>query len=207
MAFGPHDAATHALRRAENLLDAATTDGIPPAVAGDMRRSSVVLAIAALDAYMHRLIVDQSDMWDSLPAKLAGLEVRFDQLVDGAKASYNAARREPFKSRPGVHVKNVLRNQLLSKSFQSPQHIENALTMAGASGNWESIGTHMGMTKKQISDRLSPIVLRRNQIAHEGDYERKDRPRTPRLNSISDADARSDIQFLRSLVDAINSIT
>jgi hypothetical protein len=205
MPFGPHDAATHALQRAENLLDAATTPGITAAVAADIRRLSVVLAIAALDTYMHRLIVERASMWGTLPVKLAETDVRFDQLIEEAQASYQAARRQPFSSRPGVHVKNVLRTQLLSRSFQSLREIENALTMAGASGNWGAIGAHMGMTKDQISNRLSPIVLRRNQIAHEGDYRRLDRPQDPGLNGISDADARSDIQFLRTLVDAIHA--
>lgn len=205
MPFRPHDAATHALTRAENLLDAANTADLPPAVAGDMRRSSLVLAVAAVDAYMHRLIVDRFDMWGQIPGKLAERPIRLDQLVESGKASYRAARRPPFDNRPGVSVKNVLRNQLLSESFQSLRSIEDALTMAGASGLWGSIGSELGMTKAQISARLSPIVLRRNQIAHEGDYERLDRPRTPRLNQMNHDEVLSDIQFLRDLVNAIHA--
>ena len=109
MPFSPHDAATHALQRAEDLLDAANNEGLPEAVAHDMRRSSVVLALAAVDTYMHRLIVDRASMWDSLPKQLAETEVRFDQLIEEAKASYEAARRHPFNSRPGVRAKRVLR--------------------------------------------------------------------------------------------------
>jgi hypothetical protein len=205
MPFRQHDAATHALTRAENLLKAASTAGLPPAVAADIRRSALVLAVAAVDTYMHRLIVDRADMWDALPPKLAETEVRLDQLVEEAQASYRAARRPAFNNRPGVRVKNVLRNQLLLKTFQTQRQIEDALTMAGASGMWGAIGQQLGMTTKQISRRLSPIVLRRNQIAHEGDYRRLDRRRNPNLNGITHAEVLDDIQFLRGLVNAIHA--
>lgn len=205
MPFRPHDAATHALTRAENLLNAANTAGLPAGVAGDKRRSALVLAVAAVDTYMHRLIVDRAEMWDALPLKLAEAEIRFDQLVEEAQASYRAARRPAFNNRPGAHVKNVLRNQLLLKTFQTQRQIEDALTMAGASGKWKAIGKQLGMTTKQISSRLSPIVLRRNQIAHEGDYRRLDRPRNPSLNGITPAEVVNDIQFLRDLVNAIHA--
>jgi len=206
MPFTPHDAATHALQRADDLLDASRTDGLPQRAASDVRRSSIVLAIAALDTYMHRLIVDRASMWGPLPRKLADVEVRFDQLVTEAKASYEAARREPFNSRPGVRTKSVLRNQLLLKTFQSSRQIEEALAMAGAAGNWGRIGQELGMTRAQIDARLNPIVARRNQIVHEGDYERLDRPQQARLNTLSENEARSRIQFLRELVNAIHAV-
>ncbi len=205
MPFRPYDAATDALARAEALLRAADTSGIAAAVADDMRRSALVLAVAAVDTYMHRLIVDRADMWDKLPPKLAETEVRLDQLVAEAQESYSAARRKPFPSRPGTRIKNVLRNQLLLKTFQTQRQIEDALTMAGASGRWGAIGKHLGLTTKQIAARLNPIVLRRNQIAHEGDYRRLDRPQNAGLNHVSSAEVLDDIQFLRELVDAIHA--
>ena len=207
MPFQPHDAARDALRRADDLLTAADTPGLGPEVAADMRRSSVVLAVAAVDTYMHRLIVDRFSIWSSLPKRLADMPVRLDQLVDGAKASYAAARRDPFDSRPGVGVKSVLRQQLLFMTFQTGRQIENALTMAGAGpGTWAAIGQHLNMTRKQIDTRLAPIVQRRNQIVHEGDYKRLDRPQKARLNPLGKAQARADIQFLRDLVDAIHGV-
>lgn len=205
MPFHPHDAARHGLQRAEGLLNAANTPGISPSVAGDMRRSSVVLAIAAVDTYMHRLIVDRASMWGQLPNKLARTPIRFDQLVAEAQASYEAARQQPFNSRPGVRTKSALRNQLLLKTFQSLNEIDEALSMAGASGYWGPIGAHMNLSRGQIEKRLSPIVMRRNQIVHEGDYERLDRPQQPRRNELSEGEARSDIQFLRDLVEAIHA--
>lgn len=77
--------------------------------------------------------------------------------------------------------------------------------MAGASGNWGVIGPRMGMTRKQIEARLNGIVVRRNQVVHEGDYERLDRPRTAKLNPLTGAQAAADIQFVADLIDAIDA--
>jgi len=54
--------------------------------------------------------------------------------------------------------------------------------------------------------RLNAIVDRRNQIAHEGDYSRLDRPQTARTNTITQHEAADDIAFLASLIDAIHSV-
>lgn len=95
MPFGPHDAGKDAIGRAQALLAASQNGALPGGVASDMRRLSVVLAIAALDAYMHRLITDRVSTHQKLPGKLAELEVRFDQLLVEADASYEAARKPP----------------------------------------------------------------------------------------------------------------
>ncbi|MEX1141102.1 MAG: HEPN domain-containing protein [Thermoleophilaceae bacterium] len=206
MPFSPYDAAADALKRADELLDASTRNGIPERVASDIRRSSLVLAVAAVDTYMHRLIVDRASMWDKLPKKLAETGVRFDQLIAEAQESYEAARRTPFNSRPGVRVKQILRNQLLQRTFQSLRQIEEALTMAGAAGNWKPISEQLGMTRAQVDARLGLIVMRRNQIVHEGDYARLDRPRDARRNELSESDARASVQFLRDLAGAIHAV-
>lgn len=205
MPFTPHDAALHALQRAENLLAAAGTQGVPGPVADDMRRSSVVLAISALDTYMHRLVVDRSSIWDSLPAKLASTHIRYDQLVEEAHATYEAARKGQHNPRPGVRVKRFLRDQLLARTFQSPREIDEALRMTGATEFWGPIGTTLGLSKKQIEARLNPIVMRRNQIVHEGDYWRMQKPQVARLNTLTTTEARGHISFLRDLVNAIHA--
>lgn len=205
MPFGPHDAGKDAVARAQALLIASQTAGLSTAVAADMRRLSVVLAVAALDTYMHRLITDRAFTHQKLPGKLADLDVRFDQFLLEADASYEAARKAPHASRPRVRVKHVLRNQLLRKTFQSFDDVLTALGMAGASGNWGVIGTQMGITRKQIEARLNGVVTRRNQVVHEGDYERLDRPQKARLNELTSANAATDIQFISDLIDAIDA--
>jgi hypothetical protein len=49
-------------------------------------------------------------------------------------------------------------------------------------------------------------VTRRNQIVHEGDYERLERPRGPGRNSMTLPAATRDVNFLADLIDAIHAV-
>lgn len=207
MPFRPFDAAAHAITRARATLEASEQEGLSAPVKDDMRRFSVVLAVAALDTYMHRLVMDRAFGHSKLPARLAETSIPFERLLTEADASAIAARSKPFNSRPKARVRTALRDQLLKKTFQSPAEVDEALGMAGLSGNWSSIGKAMGMTKKQVERRLSKIVMRRNWIVHEGDYERRDRPQGAKMNPLSQTQVADDIDFLARFTTAINSIT
>jgi hypothetical protein len=166
------------------------------------------MAVAALDTYMHRLIVDRAFTHDELPPKLARLDVTFDELLHQADETGLAARKERHNSRPRVGVKRQLRDRLLRETFQRYGDVSQALGMAGRSGNWEAIGRQMQPTQTplQIRRRLDAIVTRRNQIVHEGDYQRLERPRGPKRNPITFGQARRDINFLGRLIDAVHAV-
>jgi hypothetical protein len=217
MPFTPHDAAMHAIGRALALLDASRQAAklpssqkaiFPYSVRTDMRRLSLVMAVAALDAYMHRLIVTRAYTHEKLPGALARLDVRFEQLLTQADEAKVAARSKPHKSRPRVTVKRQLRDRLLRETFQRYEDVARALGMAGRSKSWEAIGEQLNppMTPKQIRRRLDRIVTRRNQIVHEGDYRRLDRPRDAQQNVLTFAQASADIDFLADLIDAIDAV-
>jgi hypothetical protein len=225
MAFEPHDAATHALARARALLlSTALTKRtravrlrsgatrmrpwLPLSVAMDMRRLSVVMAVAALDTYMHSLVVTRAYTHWPLPGGLARLDISFEALLAQADEAKDAARRRPHNSRPRVGVKRQLRDRLLRETFQSYDGVSKALGMAGLSGHWKEIGEHMSpeMQPGEIRERLDGIVTRRNQIVHEGDYERKERPRKAKTTPMSQSQASADIDFIAQLVDAIHSV-
>lgn len=211
MTFTPYIASTHALERARSLLDASRRTSSPHLTAstrGDIRRLSVVMAVAALDTYLHRLIVDRAYTHRELPGALAKLDVAFRELLEKADEAGVAARSEPHESRPRVGVKRQLRDRLLRETFQRYEDVARALGMAGHSRKWDAIGQSMkpALTPKQIRTRLNSIVMRRNQIVHEGDYRRLERPRNAGRNGISQTEARSDIDFIAQLVDAIHTV-
>jgi hypothetical protein len=207
VAFSPYKAATHCVDRAKALL-AAAADPANAAITDDLRRVSVVMVVAALDTYMHRLIVDRAYRHDVLPGKLAGLSLTFRDALRQADAAGKAARAKPHKSRPRVALKRALRDRLLRDTFQRYDDVSTALGMAGLSGNWGPIGQALvpPLQPAQIEVRLNAIVDRRNQVAHEGDYVRLDRPQTARMNVITQQEAADDIAFISSLVDAIHSV-
>ncbi len=224
MAFAPHDAATHALARARALLvSTALTKRtrivvvagrrrqrpwLAHSVAADMRRLSVVMAVAALDTYMHSLVVTRAYTEWPLPGGLARLDIPFEALLEQADEAKLAARKPPHRSRQRVGVKRQLRDRLLRETFQSYEGVSRALGMAGLSGQWPEIGKHMTPTMhpREIKTRLDEIVMRRNQIVHEGDYERKERPQKAKLTPITVGQARADIDFVAQLVDAIHAV-
>jgi hypothetical protein len=174
----------------------------------DMRRLSVVMAVAALDTYMHRLIVERVYTHKELPKELSRLDVGFAQLLAQAEATGAAARATPHNSRPKVEVKRLLRDRLLRETFQSFDAVSRALRMAGRKKEWDAIGSHMSpeQTPGEIKERLNEIVKRRNQIVHEGDYVRLDRPQNSRRNEMTLSQARSDIDFVEQIIDAIHEV-
>jgi len=223
MAFTSYDAATHAIGRSRDLLAGArprvargrdgvklfrSGGGLSPETRGDMRRLSVVMAVAALDTYMHRLIVERVYKHDTLPNGLARLDVGFEDLLRQTDATATAARAQPHKPKPRVGVKRQLRDRLLRETFQNYDAVARALSMAGYPKAWPKIGKKMQAPREptEIKQRLNGIVVRRHQIVHEGDYERLERPRKPRRNPLSAQQARKDIDFIAELIDAIHAV-
>jgi hypothetical protein len=203
--FTPYEAGSHCLRRAEALLKASRQSEAAGTAKADMRRLSIVMAVAALDTYMHRLVVSRAFDHEELPKLLARLGVDFESLVSQAEESARA-HREGRNSRPKVAVKRVLRDRLQRVTFQRHEDVSNALAMAGKSGHWDQIAASMGgnWTKAKIRTKLNTIVNRRNAIVHEGDYVRLERPQTPRRTELQTRDARRDIRFIGDLIDAIH---
>lgn len=226
MPFTPYDAATDAIARAQALVKGARSTGrvlvrdpttgkraarparLSAPVRADMRRLSVVMAVAALDTYMHRLVVARVFTHERLPGGLARLEVPFEVLLEQADDTARAARRPAHNSRPRVTVKRELRDRLLRETFQTYEAVSRALGMAGRSGDWRAIAAEMPVPiePSKIKERLNAIVTRRNQIVHEGDYERLEKPRRAKLNGMAHRHAESDIDFIAALIDAIHAV-
>ena len=61
------------------------------------------------------------------------------------------------------------------QSFQHPDKIADAIRLITDVHIWDSVSIEMNMTAKDVKDRLSLIVDRRNKIAHEADQD----PSTP----------------------------
>jgi len=223
MAFNSYDAAVHTIERAHGLVRGARpnvfgrrsagglfkrSSTVPRDVRADMRRLSIVMAVAALDTYMHRLILERAFTHDALPKRLAQLDVNFEQLLAQADETRDAARAQPSNSRPRVGIKRQLQDRLLRETFQSFNAVSQALNMAGRKKEWTAIGDKMSppLERNEIQRRLDGIVHRRNQIVHEGDYERLQKPQKAKLNEITQKQARADINFLAQLIDAIHAV-
>ena len=133
MPFLPKQTAESCLRRSRRFLDLAQNNLPVRQVKNDLRRMALVMAVAALDSYMHgivlRRVADVRRRAD-LPKPLARLEVPFGELADLADASINA-QRGGRDTRPWVQVKASLQRRLLKETFQSYDQVATAFAIAG----------------------------------------------------------------------------
>jgi hypothetical protein len=64
---------------------------------------------------------------------------------------------------------------------------------------WQKIATEMGMTQNNLKTELKNIVIRRNQIVHEGDFDLF----TGDIQPIIHSDAQQSVEFIDNLGNTI----
>ena len=208
MPFHPIDAANACVRRARTFL--ALADGqLPDAkIKTDLRRSALVLAVTAVDSYMHWLVyrrISEVRREGDLPKLLAKLEVPFSDFASLADATIKA-RREDRDLRPWVQVKNAVQRRLLKETFQSYEQVGQALSLAGIDKGWSRTADALGIKADDIKTRLNHLVHRRNQIVHEGDIKRASRPQKLQYNDVGQVNVAADVDWIEQLVAAIEQV-
>lgn len=209
MPFLPFDAARACIRRSRRFLALAEHQNLPdPQIRNDLRRTAVVMAVAAIDSYMHWLVFRRlSDVRreGDLPKSLAKLSVPFSDLASLADALI-AARRANREIRPWVQVKNSVQKELLRETFQSYEQVANALALSGVEKGWSRTAVKIGCTANDIKERLNRIVHRRNQVVHEGDITRASRPQNLKYNSVAHDSVVDDVTWIEAVLTAIEEV-
>lgn len=159
-------------------------------VASILRRSGYVLAVAALDSYFHERGIELLAAHARLGAVQAGDVAKYVRNVSGADVS-------------GPQGENYIRLQLSFKTLASPSSIDSFLAAIGKDANavWLSVAFALNNRQDRIR-RLSELVYdRRNQIAHEADWDvtKLDFRPMGRAN-LSDC-----VDHIRALVEAFDS--
>lgn len=134
----------------------------PVVDSSDILRSQIVLAVSALDAFVHDIV-----------------RTGMIEVARGARPQTN--RYSKFKMPivsferilSGSSFDMILESDILSShgylSFQHPDKISEALSFFSQYDVWNSFGASMGISGKMAKDKLRLIVDRRNKIAHEAD--------------------------------------
>lgn len=129
----------------------------------ELLRAEYVLAISALDNYVHEVVRE-------------GLLKRFNDVnpseglskisipLDIVKVMFSVDEHERLRM-----LSNKVKEITSKDSYQSPKGIENALCLIDISKLWSGISTSMSDEPNKIKARLSLLVQRRNKIAHESD--------------------------------------
>lgn len=201
MSVTPLGAALDVLDRATALLQFDGGTEKASLVEYDVRRQALALGVAALDTWMHWALA-RVDL-TNLSNRMARLEVPFGALVEMGTASV-VARQSGLDDRPSTRARNVLREKLLTMTFQSSRQWDIGCGMLGASNGLTLIAGALqpALTRSQVEQRLNTLSHRRNRIVHEGDLLRQSRPRKVVRSALPRTEVDADLLWIRDFLHA-----
>jgi hypothetical protein len=201
------------LRRARKfiyLYDAAIEAGKTHDASADLLRTSLVLIMASLDAYIHQVISE--NMVDFVKLNLR--KSRNDQARRARVKTIEELIKSMFqpsdyldmfdRARPYVQFRKRVDEVLFQRTYQSPGDIDRAFRLFAVPDFWPSLERSGlgGKLAATAAGMLQRFYERRNQIAHEMDRERS-RKRKAKLRRLG----RQDCQDCISLVELIVRFT
>ena len=168
-----------------------------PIDASDLLRWEWVLAVSALDKYIHDVVRI------GMVEEFIGARTKTNKFnsfrIDMIKyANINAT------SSPEVEFENEVVRQHSFLAFQHPDKIADALSFIWVEQNkWDKISGKMAtpISANDLKTKLNNIIIRRDQIVHEGDCFTTALPL--QQQQINEADVNDVITFIKELSQAI----
>ena len=170
-----------------------------PLDSSDLLRWEWVLAVSALDKYIHDIVA-------------AGMVEQYlnrrptTPKFDAFQLSMNVIYNISVAPVPEIEFRNEVIRKNSYLAFQEPSKIADALSFIWNETNkWDVISSKMAspIDSATLKTKLKNIVLRRNQIVHEGDCLSANIPLVQQPISLTDTE--DVINFITELVDAIDS--
>lgn len=136
-----------------------------PIDTSDLLRWQWIQAVSALDKLIHDLVkIGMLEEFNGIRARTR----QFENFQIDMKL-YTDIKENPLMASAYFEQKIILCNGY--KSFQDPKKISEALSYIwNEKHKWKVIANLIGMEETDCTTKLNNIVIRRNQIAHEGDY-------------------------------------
>lgn len=169
-----------------------------PIDSSDLLRWQWVLAVSALDKYIHDIVA-------------AGMVEQYlnrrptTPKFNAFQLSMNIISNITSSPVPEIEFRNEVVRKHSYLAFQDPDKIADALSFVWNEPNkWAVISRNMATSidSTTLKTKLKNIVLRRNQIVHEGDCLSTNIPLIQQ--SITLSDTEDVVQFITELVDAID---
>jgi hypothetical protein len=164
----------------------------------DILRSGLVLAVSALDYYIHEVVrIGMLEIHRGQrpePPAFSGFQISLGNARAGINAGQNI----------DSWLEDEIRQRHSYKSFQQPNAIADAVRLICDKKLWEEVSINMGSPAKDIKEQLSRIVDRRNKIAHEADID----PSYPIGDRwpIDELLVNEAVDFLEQVVESIHKI-
>jgi hypothetical protein len=163
--------------------------------ASDIFRAALTHAVAALDTYVHGVVLDRAVdiVLGRVPGAGVGVKVGLHfSAIQQILGANSPANRE-------LAARTHVAQRLSLETFQRPDDVANALAIVGINRVWSTAFSDAQAAKTA----LSLVVRRRNRIVHECDVD----PVTPgSLIPLSDVDALDAITTIETTVVAIDRI-
>ena len=191
----------HALMAQKNVTSALyeyLSNNKIPLDSSDLLRWQWVLAVSALDKYIHDIVA--AGMVEQY-LKIRPTTPKFDSFQLNMKIISDISNA-PI---PELEFRNEVIRKNSYSAFQEPDKIADALSYIWNEPNkWVVISRNMSpsIDPSTLKTKLKNIVVRRNQIVHEGDCLATNIPLIQQTISLSDTE--DVIRFITELVNAID---
>ena len=165
-----------------------------PAIdASDLLRAQIVLAVSALDFYVHEItVIGMLEVLGGVRPVTPAFE-KYRVSVGAMIAGLPTGSHDWFEA--------DVRERHSFLSFQQPDKIADAIRLFSDVKLWSSVSAALGQDEATVKARIRLIVDRRNKIAHEADLD----PSYPGSRwPITESDVASSCQFLSQIAEAIH---
>ena len=130
----------------------------------DVLRAELVMAISALDHYIHELTrLGMLAVYHGARAETPAF-LRFDISLESIRQAIGDPTSDDW-------LDTEIRGRHSWRSFQHTDHIADAIRLISGVRLWEEVANHIGMASQDVKEKLNLIVDRRNKIAHEADMD------------------------------------
>ena len=134
----------------------------------DILRAQIVLAVSALDHYVHEITrAGMLEVCSGVRPKTDAF-LRFQITMDAAMTGLACGGGTSW-------FETEIREKHGYLAFQHPDKIADAVRLFFPGELWPSVASKIGLTTQDVKTRLRLIIERRNKIAHEADLD----PATP----------------------------
>ena len=133
----------------------------------ELLRAEYVMIVSAFDTYFHNcVLLKMTEMFIGNTEKSKGFNnysIPLDIVCAIIESESTITRIEL--------IQNAIRKINSKDSYQGKNSIEYALSLVGINRIWKRLSEEMGRPCDDIQRELNIIMKRRNQIAHESDYD------------------------------------
>jgi hypothetical protein len=166
------------IQRAENIIrlySDSKSKKTGPSDPVDTYRAAIVLAVAALDAYVRTFVAERVSCKIMDPRQMVSSKLRehVKQLLNHDNL-FDAARHGDLGSR----IEKALRESFEGRSFQGVKNIEDAMGLVGYEDIFHTIACSASVNEDHLKRDLGTFTKRRHIIAHCGDYNINQTPAT-----------------------------